>query len=141
MTQYNPFNPFAAPFNAPAFQQPNMTPAAPAQPTLPAQQVLQVNGQASIAALRMAPNSSVIAMDTTAPLVWICTSDGIGTVTAKAFDITPHEERPPVDVASIEQRLAAVEKQIKEAFSNDKPDARPVEHKQTGKRSAEDRAD
>lgn len=87
---------------------------------LPAQQVIQVNGKASVEALRMAPNSSVLVMDTTAPLVWLCTTDGIGSLTATPYEITPHKEVRPEDV--LEQRLAALEQKIMEVL-NGKPDA------------------
>ena len=76
---------------------------------LPAKQVLQANGRASINALRMSPNSSVLIMDTTAPLVWLCTSDSLGNVTPVAYDISPHKDTPTPDVSNFEQRLSAVE--------------------------------
>lgn len=44
--------------------------------TLPPQQILQANGKASIDAIRMSPNSSVLIADTTEPIVWKCVSDG-----------------------------------------------------------------
>lgn len=87
---------------------------------LPPQQVIQANGKASIDALRMAPNSSVLVMDTTAPLVWLCVSDGIGNVTATPYEITPHIEEKPED--AFEKRLTALEQKIMEVL-NAKPDA------------------
>ena len=123
-----PYQPQIAPF-LPGFQ-----PQAPAANVLPQQQVLQANGKASIDALKMAPNSSVLIMDTTAPMVWLCTSDSLGNVTPAAYDITPHKEAPQPD--SIEARLAAVEEktsQILEVLNNDKSDARPAKSKPSGK--------
>ena len=76
---------------------------------LPPQQVLQANGKASINALRMSPNSSVLIMDSTAPMVWLCTSDGLGNVTPVPYDITPHKDMPAPDLGSFESRLTAVE--------------------------------
>lgn len=76
---------------------------------LPPQQVLQANGRASINALRMSPNSSVLIMDSTAPMVWLCTSDGLGNVTPVPYDITPHKDTPAPDFGSFESRLVAVE--------------------------------
>lgn len=81
-------------------QQPNV---------LPPQQVVQANGKASIDALRMAPNSSVLIMDQNDPIVWLCTSDGLGKVTSIPYDITPHKEPPPVDVHGMEARIANIE--------------------------------
>lgn len=96
------------------------------QPPLQQEQVTQVNGRASVEQIQLAPNSSKLVMDTTAPIVWLCVSDGVGRVTATPYDITEHKDAPPVDVAGIEQRLAAVEaslQQMMEARTNDKPNA------------------
>ena len=65
--------------------------------TLPPQQILQANGKASIDAIRMSPNSSVLIADTTEPIVWKCVSDGLGNVTAEAFDITHHKTEEEVE--------------------------------------------
>ena len=98
---------------------------APQQPqaqanVLPAQQVIQVAGRQSIDTLQMSPNSSVLIMDTSAPIVWLCVSDGLGKVTATAYDITIHQDSPPFDIAgfaeSVEGRLKELEsKVLKEA--------------------------
>lgn len=76
---------------------------------LPPQTVIQVNGKSSVDALKMSPNSSVLLMDATEPIVWLCTSDGIGNVTSVAYDITVHKEQPPVDVKSLESRIGNIE--------------------------------
>lgn len=81
---------------------------------LPQQQIIQVNGKASVDTIQLAPNSSILLMDTSAPIVWMCISDGIGKVTSIPYDITEHHEAPPVDMGSIEQRLANVEKILEE---------------------------
>ena len=81
---------------------------------LPQQQIIQVNGKASVDTIQLAPNSSVLVMDTSAPIVWMCVSDGIGKVTATPYDITVHKEDPPVNMASVEQRIAAIENTIAE---------------------------
>ena len=83
-------------------------------PVLPAQQIIQVNGKASVDTMQLAPNSSLLAMDTSAPMVWLCVSDGIGKVTATPYDIVAHKEEPPIDMASIERRLSAIESMIAE---------------------------
>ncbi len=100
---------------------------------LPQQQIIQVNGKASVDTIQLAPNSSVLVMDTSAPIVWMCVSDGVGKVTSTPYDITVHQDAPPVDVNSIEKRLAAVEGaivKITEGMKNDKSNARSVKPKQ-----------
>lgn len=84
------------------------------QNILPQQQIIQVNGKASVDTIQLAPNSSVLVMDTSAPIVWMCVSDGIGKVTATPYDIVLHKEEPPVNMASVEQRITAIENAIAE---------------------------
>ena len=86
-------------------QRPNM---------LPQQQIIQVNGKASVDTIQLAPNSSILVMDTSAPIVWMCISDGVGKVTSTPYDITVHQEKPPVDMNSIEERLLSVEAAVAE---------------------------
>ena len=42
----------------------------------PRYEVIQVNGENGARAFAMAPNSSALLMDATAPIVWLCTTDG-----------------------------------------------------------------
>lgn len=95
---------------------------------LPPQQVLQANGKASIDALRMAPNSSVLIMDSKEPIVWLCTTDGIGNVTSAPYDISPHKDPDPVDVNGLESRVASIENILTrlEEKLNGKPDDEPI---------------
>ena len=76
---------------------------------LPPQQIIQVNGKSSVDTIQLAPNSSILVMDTSAPIVWMCVSDGIGKVTATPYDIVVHKEEPAIDVGNLEQRVAAIE--------------------------------
>lgn len=112
------YNPFFNPYAQTQFPQ-------HVQPTLPQQQIIQVNGKASVDTIQLAPNSSLLAMDTSAPIVWMCVSDGVGKVTSTPYDITIHQDVPPVDMNSVEQRLANVEKTISELEGklNDKSNA------------------
>ena len=102
------------------------------QNILPAQQVLQVNGKASVDSIQMAPNSSVLVMDTTAPIVWLCVSDGVGRVTATPYDVSKHIDPPAPD--SVEARLGAIEdalKRMEERFYV-KPDDADARNEQSG---------
>ena len=62
------------------------------QNTLPPQQILQANGKASIDALRMSPNSSVLIADQTQPIVWRCAQNShiyLSGMVAAAPDLSP----------------------------------------------------
>ena len=80
--------------------------------TLPPQQILQANGKASIDAIRMSPNSSVLIADTTEPIVWKCVSDGLGNVTAEAFDITHHKTEEEVEKENTNNLLNDISKRL-----------------------------
>lgn len=76
------------------------------------QEVIRVKGQNGVDALQMPPNSSVIVMDETAPMIWFCQTDGAGYKTSTPFDITPHQSAATVDVGSLESRIARLEEII-----------------------------
>ena len=102
--------------------------------TLPQQQIIQVNGKASVDTIQLAPNSSILVMDTSAPIVWMCVSDGVGKVTSTPYDIVVHEEKPPIDISDVERRLENVEKfvsQLMEGLKNDKPNVSRTKSKQS----------
>lgn len=103
--QYNPY------YQYQQFQQHAM------QPMLPQQQVIQVNGKASVDTIQLSPNSSILVMDTSAPIVWLCVSDGLGKVTSTPYDITLHKDKQSVEAearSAIEQRVAVLEAAIAE---------------------------
>lgn len=84
----------------------------------PRNEVIHVNGRGGVDAFRMGPNESILLLDDTAPLVWLCQTDGAGFKTATAFDIALHQDAPVVDLADINTRLARLEELV-----NGKPDA------------------
>lgn len=79
--------------------------------------ITKVSGENGARAFGMAPNSSVLLLDETAPLVWLKTTDGAGYPTLTPYTITPYQAAPPVDVNALEQRIARLEEKL-----NDKPD-------------------
>lgn len=83
------------------------------QNMLPPQQILQANGKASIDALRMSPNSSVLIADQTQPIVWRCTSDSLGNVSAVAFDISPHKDESVTEKEALANTLAELNDRLK----------------------------
>ena len=82
------------------------------QNILPQQQIIQVNGKSSVDTIQLAPNSSVLLMDTSAPIVWMCVSDGVGKVNSVPYDISEHKDAPPVDVMGLEERIKRLEDRI-----------------------------
>lgn len=92
---YNPYLQ-GSPYYQPNSQ--NLYSQAPQQQNiLPPMQILTASGKASIDALRMSPNSSVLIADNTAPIIWKCVSDGLGNVTSEPFDVLPHKDEAKVE--------------------------------------------
>ena len=85
---------------------------------LPPQQILQANGKASIDMIRMSPNSSVLIADTTQPIVWKCVSDGLGNVSAKAFDITPHKSEEEAEKETLKETLIKINERLTKLEGN-----------------------
>ena len=99
---------------------------------LPPQQVIQVNGKASVDTIRLAPNSSVLVMDTSAPRVWLCVSDGVGRVSAVPYQILEEKEETPQNanmavwerVKALEDKITAIEEKM-----SHESDVQPVKSK------------
>lgn len=73
------------------------------------QEIVRVNGKEGAEAYRMAPNSSVLLLDETAPLVWCKMTDGAGYPTMTAYEITPYTPPAPPDYSTIDARMAQIE--------------------------------
>ena len=84
------------------------------QSQMPRYDIIHVNGENGARAFRMAPNSTVLLMDDTAPIVWLVQSDGAGYHTQTPFKIEEYRPDSPVDVRSLEDRIARLEAMINE---------------------------
>ena len=98
------FNPYT-----PGFQYPQ---ANPFQQQPQKYEVIKVAGRPGVDAFQMAPNSSVLLLDETAPIVWLVTTDGAGYKTVTPYDITPHQVAPAPDFGSLESRIKRLEDMI-----------------------------
>lgn len=78
-------------------------------------EIIRVNGENGAQAFQMAPNSSALLLDETAPIVWLVQTDGAGYKTAKPFSISPYQPQPPVDVHALEARINRLEALINES--------------------------
>lgn len=81
-------------------------------------EVIKVNGRQGAEAFQMAPNSDVLLLDTTAPLIWLKKTDGAGYATLEPYSITPYQQEPQINVGDILTRVERLEKII-----NDKSDS------------------
>jgi len=77
------------------------------------QEVVKVTGRAGAEAYQLAPDSSILLLDTTNPIVWLAQTDGAGYKSLIPYDITPHEEPKPVDnYKLLEERITKLEDAI-----------------------------
>ena len=58
--------------------------------------ILKVSGINGVNALNLAPNTSVLALYETAPIVWLVSADGAGYKTPTPYDITPLKRKNSV---------------------------------------------
>lgn len=86
---------------------------------LPRQEIIRVNGENGAKAYQMAPNSSALLMDESAPLVWLVQTDGAGYKTAVPYTIAPYQSQPAPDLNDLEERI----KRLEEMQNGKKPDA------------------
>lgn len=77
------------------------------------QEIIKVNGKGGANAFQLAPDSSALLLDTSAPIIWFAQTDGAGYKTLLAYDIKPHEEEKEVDVyKSLEDRITKLEETV-----------------------------
>ena len=89
------------------------------------QEVTKVNGRNGAEAYQLPPNSSVLLLDTSAPVVWLKTTDGASYPTITGYNISPIVEKSNQPAASaqlkqLEERVANIERMLKKnGQSND----------------------
>lgn len=84
-------------------------------------EIIHVTGRNGAEALQMAPGSNVLLLDDTAPLVWLCQTDGAGYKTVIPYTIAPYQEPAPISVDELNARIARLEEML-----SAKPDTEPV---------------
>ena len=83
------------------------------QPQSAQTKVIEVTGRAGAEAFQLGPDSSVLLLDNTAPIVWLVKTDGAGYKTLAAYDIKPHAEEKPADhFKELEERIAKLEETV-----------------------------
>lgn len=78
------------------------------------QDVIRVNGKGGAEAFVLPPNSSVLLLDETSPLVWLKTTDGAGYPSLTPYTITPYKEEPMPDFKTLSDRITKLEAVINE---------------------------
>lgn len=86
--------------------------------TTPRYDIVKVNGENGAKAFNLPPNSSVLLLDETAPIIWLKTTDGAGYPTITPYSITPYQAETKPDFNSLEARIKKLEDMIYEQSNN-----------------------
>lgn len=81
-------------------------------------EVVKVNGRNGAEAYKMAPNSSMLLLDESAPLVWLKMTDGAGYATLTPYKIQPYIEPTESDIKddmkALQERIVRIEERLNE---------------------------
>lgn len=75
-------------------------------------QIIRVNGENGARALQMQPNSSVLLLDETGPIVWLAQTDGAGYKSVTPYKIEPYQKADEPSISSLTERIAKLEEAI-----------------------------
>lgn len=81
-------------------------------PPPPQMQLIIVHGKGGADAFQMGPNSSVLLLDETAPVVWLKETDGAGFPTLTDYEITKREHPAEPDYNALIDRIAKLEEAL-----------------------------
>lgn len=76
------------------------------------QQIIKVTGEQGANAFQLLPNSSVLLLDSSAPRVFLVTTDGAGYKSISAYKLEPYEAEPEVDLTLLVKRIEKLERSI-----------------------------
>ena len=90
----------------------------------PHYEIYKVSGEGGVNAFQMGPNSSVVLVDETAPIVWFVQTDSAGFKTKTPYDIALHVPEPSPEMKTMDDRFASIDKRLKtlEEALLDEPD-------------------
>lgn len=89
-------------------------------------EVTKVSGRNGAEAFQLGPNSSVLLLDETAPLVWLKTTDGAGYPTLTPYNITPYQPKPVIDVENLAERIKKLEDRLNAKSNSSEPKHQPA---------------
>ena len=81
-------------------------------------EIVKVNGRNGAEAYNMPPNSSILLLDETSPLIWLAQTDGAGYKTVTPYSITPYQAEPIPDYNTLEARIKRLEELLNEQPNN-----------------------
>ena len=97
------------------------------------QGIVRVSSIDSFANMQAEPNTEFLALHQNEPIMFLCQSDGVGKVTATAFDITTHKTEEQKITDKTNERITALEETVArmEVILNAKSNTSNADVKQT----------
>lgn len=112
----------------------------PQVPTQPRSEIIRVHGEEGAKAYQLPPNSAVLLLDDTNPILWFKSTDGAGYPQITAYDIVPRIETKEIvqtdnsyDYQALEERISKLERRLNNGKSysgSTRPAQQPAEAKQ-----------
>lgn len=96
----------------PSYMQPQPQPVTTWGQNQQRMEIVRVNGENGARAYQLPPNSNVLLLDESAPLVWLVQTDGAGYKTVAPYTITPYQAQPAPDYNSLVERIQRLEDMI-----------------------------
>lgn len=106
MNPYSMYNPMYNPYNN-AYNPMQVQYNSPAK-----HEITRVNGRGGAEAFQMQPNSAILLLDKSAPVVWLKQTDGAGYATITPYTITPmqtQEQQESDKLSELEKRISELE--------------------------------
>ena len=82
------------------------------------QEIVRVNGKNGAEMYQLAPNSNILLLDETAPIVWLVQTDGAGYKTTTPYSIAPYQPEPEVSLKDLSTRISKLEEIVNERKSD-----------------------
>ena len=83
------------------------------QPQIVERHVERVHGEPGVDQYQMAPNSDILLLDDTAPIIWFVQTDAAGYKVKHPYDILPHKKDEEKKAEAIDEKLDAIDARLK----------------------------
>ena len=80
--------------------------------SLPKYNIIKVSGRQGANTFEMGPDSSIFLADEKEDIIWFVKTDGAGYKTVTPLDVSPHIDKPPVDINVLNDKILRIEELV-----------------------------
>lgn len=80
--------------------------------------IVTVNGEQGAQSYPLAPNSDIVLVDTSQPIIWIKKTDGNGNASVTPYDISLHIQKPQPTNEELLAKINGLEEELNNVKSN-----------------------